>query len=784
MTFFPYSYRHAPVPGGGFVTGFVFHEKTPGIAYARTDIGGVYRYEPESRTWKSLCDHVTHPGKWETYPLSIAVSPLDNNRLYIVTGDGRENNKLCISFDRGESFTYRDVPTGVHGNAPGRGTGERLICSYTNPDTLYFASQTGGLFMSRNLGESWDHVSVCTQDDIEETSLTFLFLHPENDDFFIIGTNGEKNSPDGIIRGPSLYYSINSGHSFAVLPGQPQPLLHPQSTYPGYVAQRYAFDGQYLYITFSQTGYCWAGFNSYACDTGSCIDGAMLRYKITSIGDIQEIVDLTPSGYNDPMFPSRRLGCGLGGISLDKNHPGVLVMSTIGHPETDTIYHSMDYGHSFMPILRGLSTGQIDFTVSYMKPKFNGNHSIVHWMGDLKINPFDGNHAFFTTGTGIFATFDLENALKNKPVTWQPLCAGLEETVHLNVYSPATGPVQLIDIIGDLGGFAFCDMNRPCENSFADEAGNRYITCMNADYPESTTRPVVVTARGNWKGKTTGGLIVSHDDCKTWTRLDDPKGISPLVDELIASIRRPNVNAGWTAVSSDGKTIVWGLARGNELPIPALLYTENEGSVWSKSKVYGLDGVQITDDKASIKVFSDRVWPDVFYGFGENSRLFVSLDRAKTFQQVKLPDAFPSLYLPGIDSRQHYEIRVQREAPGVIWLSLAEEGLWRLTVEKVNCTVSVNAEQISLPGDTAYRVGLGKAEREDGPQTLFINGIINNEYGFYRSLDSGASFQRINNEKQMFGDIRSICGDPRTFGRFYIATGTRGVLWGEPEPMA
>jgi len=496
------------------------------------------------------------------------------------------------------------------------------------------------------------------------------------------------------------------------------------------------------------------------------------------------MIDLTPPGYSDPAYPSQRLGCGLGGIALDKNHPGVVVMSTIGHPEADTIYHSTDYGQSFTPILHGLSTGQIDFTVDYMKPKFNGDHSIVHWMGDLKINPFDGNHAFFTTGTGIFATFDLENALKNNPVTWQPLCEGLEETVHLNVYSPASGPVQLIDIIGDLGGFAFCDLNHPCENSFADAEGNRYITCMNADYPESTARPVVVTARGNWKGKTTGGLIVSHDDCKTWTRLDDPKCISPLVDELIASIRRPNVNAGWAAVSSDGQTIVWGLARGNDLPIPALLYTENEGGTWVKSKVYGLDGAQITDDKACIKVFSDRVWPDVFYGFGGNGRLFVSFDKAKTFWEMNLPDAFPRLYLSGIDSKQHYEIRVQREAPGVIWLSLAENGLWRLTVMRDNCTVKVTAEQISLIGDTLYRVGLGKAERENGPQTIFINGIINKEYGFYRSLDSGVSFQRINTEKQMFGDIRSICGDPRTFGRFYIATGTRGVLWGEPEPRA
>jgi hypothetical protein len=33
----------------------------------------------------------------------------------------------------------------------------------------------------------------------------------------------------------------------------------------------------------------------------------------------------------------------------------------------------------------------------------------------------------------------------------------------------------------------------------------------------------------------------------------------------------------------------------------------------------------------------------------------------------------------------------------------------------------------------------------------------------------------------MYGEIISISGDPRRFGRVYIATGSRGVLWGEPE---
>ena len=63
----------------------------------------------------------------------------------------------------------------------------------------------------------------------------------------------------------------------------------------------------------------------------------------------------------------------------------------------------------------------------------------------------------------------------------KPFCEGIEETVHLNVYTTPHGRNRIIDIIGDLGGFAFKDYDSECENSFANEKGDRYITCLNAD---------------------------------------------------------------------------------------------------------------------------------------------------------------------------------------------------------------------------------------------------------------------------------------------------------------
>lgn len=59
------------------------------------------------------------------------------------------------------------------------------------------------------------------------------------------------------------------------------------------------------------------------------------------------------------------------------------------------------------------------------------------------------------------------------------------------------------------------------------------------------------------------------------------------------------------------------------------------------------------------------------------------------------------------------------------------------------------------------------------------SGMIRGTYGFYRSHDGGVTWKRINDDQHQYGDIRSITGDPRVFGRIYVATGTRGIVYGD-----
>lgn len=53
--------------GGGFVPGIAFHPKTKGLAYARTDIGGLYRLNADE-SWTAITDSITTDANWYDVP--------------------------------------------------------------------------------------------------------------------------------------------------------------------------------------------------------------------------------------------------------------------------------------------------------------------------------------------------------------------------------------------------------------------------------------------------------------------------------------------------------------------------------------------------------------------------------------------------------------------------------------------------------------------------------------------------------------------------------------------
>ena len=45
----------------------------------------------------------------------------------------------------------------------------------------------------------------------------------------------------------------------------------------------------------------------------------------------------------------------------------------------------------------------------------------------------------------------------------------------------------------------------------------------------------------------------------------------------------------------------------------------------------------------------------------------------------------------------------------------------------------------------------------------------------------GATWVLINDDQHRYGWISMIIGDPRTYGRVYLGTGGRGIIYGDPQ---
>ena len=288
-----YQYNNLPIPGGGYVTGFMFHPVEENILYIRTDIGGSYKFDYGSQRWEPLNESVNMIDLSETFPIALAVDPQRPEMLYIASGindssdeNGKPWGKLSVSQDYGQSFFHRKIPYYVHGNKNGRGTGTRLVRDISAPDTLYFASQKDGLLRTRDLGITWEKLDVCG-----ERYMTFVWCSPDGKTL-IAGTAGISTG-NIVHRGHSLYISYNGGGKFEKIP-MPK-TLSSDSKWRGYVAHRYDYDGTYFYCTLVNTGKnSYVTDMGYSCDSGDLTGGRILRYAFDEQGHIEDYEDITP----------------------------------------------------------------------------------------------------------------------------------------------------------------------------------------------------------------------------------------------------------------------------------------------------------------------------------------------------------------------------------------------------------------------------------------------------------------------------------------------------------
>ncbi len=298
---------------------------------------------------------------------------------------------------------------------------------------------------------------------------------------------------------------------------------------------------------------------------------------------------------------------GYAAVSVDAQNPDALIVSSYNRYEVDNgedIFRSVDRGQSWKQVFKNGGTFD-DSLAPYV------SHTGIHWLFDIEIDPFDSDHAMFTTGYGGHETFDLTDMDKGKPTKWDVMSTGIEETVALDLLSPPKG-AHLITAIGDYGGFVHWNLDKPASGGNFDNPrfGNTSRVACAENNPD-----LIVRAGRATNDNPNKNLGYSMDDGRTW---------QPAV-----SMPDPEARLGFIAVSSDGNTWIWSpspIRNGygpeskiSELPV---YFTTDKGNNWSKCK-------GIPDNT---RVIADKVNPKKFYGIDLFAgKLFISGDGGMNF---------------------------------------------------------------------------------------------------------------------------------------------------------
>ncbi len=300
-----YNWKSVAIGGGGFVSAIIPSKTRQNLVYARTDVGGAYRWNASNNSWVPLTDWVSEDQVGFLGVESLAIDPQSPNRLYMLAGISYFNGgKTAIlrSNDYGNTFTIIDVTNQfkAHGNGMGRQTGEKLVIDPNNSNILYCGTRSNGLFRSTDAGATWSRLNALNVTTTpNENGISFVILDGSS-----VSGGVTQRIIVGVSRSGStnLYRSDNGGQSFSVVSGATTT----------YMPHRAALAGNGdLYITYGNG----AGPHGHSVVPEPMDEGQIWKYSISS----GTWTNITPSGFNRAF----------GGISVDPNNPGRIVASTI-----------------------------------------------------------------------------------------------------------------------------------------------------------------------------------------------------------------------------------------------------------------------------------------------------------------------------------------------------------------------------------------------------------------------------------------------------------------------
>ena len=512
-----WTYGQVAIGGGGFVTGVV-GTCEENVYYARTDVGGAYRWDESEQIWQSMNYWVSEEDKGYLGILGLAVDPNDAAKVYLLAGteyfsDGR--TALLKSIDYGKTFKVIELTDQikVHGNSMGRGNGERIAVDPNNGDVIFAGGQTGGMIKSVDGGETWTSVeSFPVSSTSNGNGINIIVFDPSSEKDGITQRIYAAVSQKGEASG-NLFVSEDGGESWNVL----------ENAYNDAMPERIKLDSKgNLYVTYADAEGPW-----------NATSGTVYKYNVSD----KSATSIAPS--TQPF----------GDILIDPTDENRMVLVTTqiwdrqpNNSYGDVFYTSTDGGKTWTDILGSMTMSTNDMPWI--------EDCAIHWCCSLAMNPFNSNEILVCSGNGIFACDNIWDP--NPKFYFQS--RGIEETVPMDLITLEGYP--LVSAVLDYDGFVHEDITVPAQRHQDKFGSTTSITIA----PQN--RDVWAKVGGNDSNM---ALTYSMDAGKTWNHITN----SPESGKVFYN--------GKIAYNADGSRLIWCPENSRQA-----YYTEDFGKTWRK----------------------------------------------------------------------------------------------------------------------------------------------------------------------------------------------------------
>jgi hypothetical protein len=371
--------------------------------------------------------------------------------------------------------------------------------------------------------------------------------------------------------------------------------------------------------------------------------------------------------------------------------------------------------------------------------------------GGIALSPFHPGQVWLTNGIGILKTEDGYS----KNVKWSATVNGIEETVTFDAISTPNG-ASLITAIADFDGFRHDSLDSFPHKSHSKE----FNTTTSLAYSTGNPNFVVSVGASHHDPKVMRAGF-SKDNAKTWQNFPSIEKKTHPSDLVFGNV----------AVSAtDTQNIVWQPT--NSKPP---YFTKDGGNTWNKITFFEQETIgsnihtHLWNSQKALT--ADSVQAGTFYIYHHVKGMLLSTnDGGETWKIAN--NALPTGIWNGAN------VKTLPGMAGEVWVSLKEKGLYR------SSNFGVDFVKVA-PVEEAQVLGFGKAAAGVSHPTAFIQGKVKGEPGVFRSIDLGATWEKVAEYPNgYFGEPRVLVGDMNVFGRVFLGTGGNGFIYGQPTILA